>query len=201
MVARSDAAYGRVCSWTVLVMSREGGHVIVTNAASMASTDVPDMSPKTTSGCDTGTLFPPGARNPLTHLEHATYCWNTRSLEPMTYGEGMMKRSETMGKPLAIGPSVTVTVAVAVGARAIDRPRTEAQSKAAAWFWSTALTIVLWSVSYLARQPGVATSALSLPFSPLGDFALEGALLALGWLALLAAACLAVLTGAARIEE
>src|SRR5688500_3523715 len=156
MVARSDAAYGRVCSWTVLVMSREGGPVFVTSAASMASTDVPDMSPKTPSGCVTGTLFPPGARNPLTHLEHATYCWNTRSLEPMTYGEGMMKRSETVGKTLAIGPSMTVTVAV--GAPAIDRTRTEAQSKAAAWFWSTAMTIVLWSVSYLARQPGVATS-------------------------------------------
>lgn len=117
----------------------------------------------------------------------------------MTYGEGMMKRSETMGTSLGIGPAMTGKVTV--GARAINRTRAEALPKAAAWFWFATVAIILWSVSYLARQPGVATSALSLPFSPLGDFALEGAMLALGWLAVLAAACLAVLTGAARIEE
>src|SRR5687768_4899736 len=102
----------------------------------------------------------------------------------MTYGEDMMKRSEPLGKTLAIGPAMT-----AVRTRAMERTHERVQPQAAGWFWSTALAVVLWSVSYLIRQPGVATSALAQPFSPVGDFALEGALLALGWLSVLAAAC------------
>jgi hypothetical protein len=83
--------------------------------------------------------------------------------------------------------------------RAVDAEQPREQSQLAAWFLTSALVIVIWSVSYLVRQPGVATNAM--PFSPVGDFALEGMLLALGWLAVLAAACIAVLTGAARIDE
>ena len=82
-------------------------------------------------------------------------------------------------------------------------PRIDAreESQAAAWYWAVALAAVVWSVSYLIRQPGVATTALAQPFSPVGDFALEGMLLALAWLGLIAAACIALLTGAARFEE
>ena len=108
----------------------------------------------------------------------------------MVYGEGMMKRTGSVEKSLVLGVAATPS----------DSEAAE-QSRAAAWFWSTALAVVVWSVSYLIRQPGVATSTLALPFSPLGDFALEGMLLAIVWLGLLAAVCLAVLTGTARIDE
>ena len=109
----------------------------------------------------------------------------------MVYGEGMMKQIGSVDKSLVVG--------VAARTAAGEGPRE--QSQAAACFWSAALAVVVWSVSYLVRQPGVATSALSLPFSPVGDFALEGMLLALVWLGLLAGLCLAVLTGAAHINE
>ena len=109
------------------------------------------------------------------------------------YGEGTMKRAELGQKAFGIA---AVRTAVAEGAE-----RRAEQSQAAAWFWAGCTAIIVWSVSYLIRQPGIATSALAQPFSPVGDFALEGMLLALAWLGVLAAACLAVLTGAARIEE
>ena len=113
----------------------------------------------------------------------------------MVYGEGTMKRTGAIEKSLAVGIAAQST------ARATARVHAEEQSQAAAWFGAAALAVVIWSVSYLIRQPGVVTTTLAQPFSPVGDFALEGMLLALAWLGVLVAACLAVLTGAARIEE
>jgi len=55
--------------------------------------------------------------------------------------------------------------------------------------------VVFWSLTYLLRQPGVSDVAAQ-PFSLMGNFALEGAFLALAWLALVVVACLAVLRGA-----
>ena len=109
----------------------------------------------------------------------------------MTYGEGTMKRFESIDKSLVVG----------IAARSIDRPRATQESQTAAWAWSAAISVLVWSVSYLVRQPGVVTSTLAQPFSPVGDFALEGMLLALVWLGLLAAACVAILTGAVRVVE
>ena len=111
------------------------------------------------------------------------------------YGRGTMKRIGFVDRSFAIGVAARPT------AREAARVAPAEQSSAAAWFWAVSLAVVVWSVSYLIRQPGVATSALSHPFSPVGDFALEGMLLALSWLGVLVAACLAVLTGAARIVE
>jgi hypothetical protein len=82
-----------------------------------------------------------------------------------------------------------------------QRERDDALPRAAGWFWGAALAVVVWSASYLLRQPGVAAGALVEPFSFFGNFALEGMVLALAWLVLLASACLAVLTGVARIED
>src|SRR6266542_2805832 len=91
---------------------------------------------------------------------------------------GAMKRSEFFG-----GAAVRVA------------------ARAAVWYWSSAFAVVVWSVSYLVRQPGAAGTTLAPPFSPVGDFALEGMLLALAWLGLLLAACLALLSGAAHVRE
>jgi hypothetical protein len=116
------------------------------------------------------------------------------------YGESTMRRADLVEKSFAVGAAVRT----AVRPRAGESADTAEQSHAAASYWSGCLAVVIWSLSYLIRQPGVATSALGAsarPFSPVGDFALEGMLLALAWLAVLAVACIAVLTGAARIEE
>lgn len=109
----------------------------------------------------------------------------------MIYGEGTMKRLETVDKSLVVG----------IAARSVGRTRAAQESQAAAWAWSAAVALVVWSVSYLVRQPGVVTSTLAHPFSPVGDFALEGMLLALVWLALLAGLCLAILTGVVQVVE
>jgi hypothetical protein len=55
--------------------------------------------------------------------------------------------------------------------------------------------VLLWSLTYLVRQPGVAGVAAQ-PFSLLGNFALEGIALSLAWLGLLVSACVALLRGA-----
>ena len=109
------------------------------------------------------------------------------------YGEGTMKRADPVQK--AFGIAAARTAVREVAARRAEQPQ------AAAWFWAGCAAIVIWSLSYLIRQPGIATSALVQPFSPVGDFALEGMLLALAWLGMLAGFCIAVLTGVARIEE
>src|SRR5688572_14918689 len=106
------------------------------------------------------------------------------------YGEGTMKRAQLVQKAFGVAAARTAV-------REVAERRAE-QSQAAAWFWAGCTAIVIWSLSYLIRQPGVATSALALSFSPVGDFALEGMLLALAWLGMLAGACIAILTGAAR---
>ena len=68
-------------------------------------------------------------------------------------------------------------------------PRREAASlspQAAAAFGVA--FVLLWSLTYLVRQPGVADVAAQ-PFSLLGNFALEGIALSLAWLGLLVSAC------------
>ena len=55
--------------------------------------------------------------------------------------------------------------------------------------------VLLWSLTYLVRQPGVA-DVTGQPFSLLGNFALEGIALSLAWLSLLVSGCVALLRGA-----
>jgi hypothetical protein len=90
----------------------------------------------------------------------------------------------------------TVAWERAIQERVAALPRRErAAAGSRAWAAGSIAFVVFWSLTYLLRQPGVAAVA-SRPFSLLGDFALEGACLALAWLALVVIACLAVLRGA-----
>ena len=66
-------------------------------------------------------------------------------------------------------------------------PSTVPKTRVASWPRRLALTLGVWSVSYLARQ-ALTWGSADLPFSPLGSFALEGIALAivaigavLGW--------------------
>jgi len=79
--------------------------------------------------------------------------------------------------------------------------REEERSRAAVWFWAATAMVIVWSLSYLLRQPGAGARVLIEPFSPFGNFAIEGMLLSMMWLGVLLTACLALLTGAARIED
>jgi hypothetical protein len=121
---------------------------------------------------------------------------------------GMRSVSGVAGLSRADGRAIGIAPATigATGAQYAAQPQSavaheEERSQAAVWFWSVTFAVIVWSVSYLLRQPGVAGSALDEPFSFLGNFALEGMVLALAWLGVLVTACLAVLTGAARIED
>jgi len=76
----------------------------------------------------------------------------------------------------------------------IERPRDSALSGVAGYAAMAVAVVVFWSLTYLMRQPGVAVAAAQ-PFSLVGNFALEGAMLALAWLGLVVVACLAVLRG------
>jgi hypothetical protein len=58
--------------------------------------------------------------------------------------------------------------------------------------FSAAALLFVWSATYLARQSGL---DLQTPVSPLGNFAVEGMILALAWLASVVAVCVATLTG------
>ena len=58
--------------------------------------------------------------------------------------------------------------------------------------------LALWSISYLIRQPGL---AMVEPPSLVGNFAVEGMLLALGWLAAFVAGAAAVATGIVAFQE
>jgi hypothetical protein len=60
--------------------------------------------------------------------------------------------------------------------------------RVAAWQAAAAGALVLWSLTYLGRRLLEARAAAG---SPLGDFALEGVLLALVWLAAVLAVCFA----------
>jgi hypothetical protein len=60
--------------------------------------------------------------------------------------------------------------------------------RVAAWQAAAAGALVLWSLTYLGRQLFEAGAGAG---SPLGDFALEGVLLALVWLAAVPAVCFA----------
>jgi hypothetical protein len=79
--------------------------------------------------------------------------------------------------------------------RSATLPRREAvEVTPLTWAAGAIAFVVFWSLTYLLRQPGVSDAA-ARPFSLLGDFALEGAFLALAWLALVVIACVAVLRG------
>ncbi len=105
--------------------------------------------------------------------------------------------SSTMNRAVAVAPISTAAAVQQVEAQA----RARAASQAAAWYWGTALAVIVWSVSYLLRQPGVAVASTAEPFSFVGDFAIEGMVLALAWLGVLATACIVVLAGVAQIED
>ncbi|HVG96762.1 MAG TPA: hypothetical protein VNK05_07680 [Chloroflexota bacterium] len=77
--------------------------------------------------------------------------------------------------------------------------RTAVEVTPITWAAGAIAFVVIWSLTYLLRQPGVSDVAAQ-PFSLIGDFALEGAFLALAWLALVVVACLAVLRGAIVIS-
>jgi hypothetical protein len=62
---------------------------------------------------------------------------------------------------------------------------------------TAAALLVVWSLTYLCRQPAVEGAA----FSPFGNFALEGMLLAATWLGALATLCLATLSGHVVFRE
>ena len=79
------------------------------------------------------------------------------------------------------------------------RPQTAAAGRRVAKRPSWAVsTLLIWSATYLARQPGLDGRG---PFSPVGDFALEGIALSLCWLAALVAICLAALSGAVAFKD
>jgi len=82
-----------------------------------------------------------------------------------------------------------------------ETAREEERSHAAVWFWSATAMVIVWSLSYLLRQPGAGARVLIEPFSPFGNFAIEGILLSMMWLGVLLTVCLALLSGAARIED
>jgi hypothetical protein len=62
---------------------------------------------------------------------------------------------------------------------------------------AAAALLVVWSLTYLGRQPAVEGAA----FSPFGNYALEGMLLAVTWLGALATLCLATLSGHVVFRE
>ncbi|MDQ3699934.1 MAG: hypothetical protein M3442_03325 [Chloroflexota bacterium] len=107
--------------------------------------------------------------------------------------------AETMVTARAGEPAQGVHRRVAVGS-VERRPAPEAGSEVGtevrigAWIAGLCAAVILWSVTYLLRQPGVAGIGVE-PFSLLSDFALEGAILALAWLGLVVGGCLAVLRG------
>ena len=84
-------------------------------------------------------------------------------------------------------PYTTTRQRMATGAQR-QRNATQPRQLAA----GAAAMLVLWSATYLARQTGL---ELATPFSPLGDFALEGMVLAMAWLASVVAACVGTLAG------
>ena len=75
-----------------------------------------------------------------------------------------MKRVETFGGSAA---HVRVRVATQV-ARPAAREEEREGSRAAAWYWASAVVVLVWSVSYLVRQPGASATSLVQPFSPFG---------------------------------
>lgn len=115
----------------------------------------------------------------------------------MVYGENSRRRTDTTGVTETMGKALAISAV----ARAISRRQEREQCSAAAWSRAAALGVTVWSASYLVRQPGVATNTRTQSFSPVGDFALEGMLLALFWLGLIVAVSLASLTGTLRVEE
>ncbi|MBI3974400.1 MAG: hypothetical protein HY332_24230 [Chloroflexi bacterium] len=75
--------------------------------------------------------------------------------------------------------------------------RTGTISRANAWIGATAAVLLAWSISYLMRQPGI---DVATPPSPFGNFALEGLLLSLVWLATIAGAGLSLLAGVVTVS-
>ena len=104
---------------------------------------------------------------------------NATATRPATFTAHNTNESWSSGAPL----------------RSATLPRREAvEVTPLTWAAGAVAFVVFWSLTYLLRQPGVSDAA-ARPFSLLGDFALEGAFLALAWLALVVVACVAVLRG------
>ena len=75
--------------------------------------------------------------------------------------------------------------------------RVEAPSRTAALALAALGVLLLWSVSYLARQAGIDTVSPAVTLRA----AVEGMALAVAWLAALVGACTAVLTGAVVLRQ
>src|SRR5438128_2404393 len=130
-------------------------------AVSIPSAEVPDISPATVSGADIWADYASVGPKHLAFLEHATYCWNTRSLEPMT--QSTMWRTAVNQVQVSGGRGVDAAYqSGVVGPRVEVLTAPVTQSRVATWFWGAVAMVVVWSVSYLLRQPGV---AMGEPFS------------------------------------
>ena len=98
---------------------------------------------------------------------------------------GTVARSTIRALPFD-GQSRMVSAEPGAGARARDAAH------------GSALALLAWSLTYLARQAGFGSGPVLGLF---GDFAIEGAALALAWLGALVAACLAVHAGAIVLHD
>ena len=87
-----------------------------------------------------------------------------------------------------------------MGTRTLARPavRERPLNPVAAWGAVALFVLVSWSLSYIARQPGVQVGDAP---TLLGDFALEGLLLSTAWLGAILAATVAALSGLIVIRE
>ena len=96
-----------------------------------------------------------------------------------------------------LSPGMASPLLPASAGRAMrDRPGLLETSRAAHSVAAALGLLLLWSVSYLVRQPDWDMA------SPLfGDFMLEGILLALAWLAALITGCVALLSGAVVLRD
>jgi hypothetical protein len=99
---------------------------------------------------------------------------------------------------LVFAPERVAAVSTGAAARAAALVREDrAASGAAVRVAAAAALLVVWSLTYLCRQPAVEGAA----FSPFGNYALEGMLLAATWLGALATLCLATLSGHVVFRE
>jgi hypothetical protein len=99
---------------------------------------------------------------------------------------------------LVLAPELAPERVAAVGTGAAAPVRQDSSaSGAAVKVAAAAALLVVWSLTYLGRQPAVEGAA----FSPFGNYALEGMLLAVTWLGALATLCLATLSGHVVFRE
>ena len=103
-------------------------------------------------------------------------------------------------RPSATGSVVWGVPAAAPGGASTSRAQARWEESGSRWPARTAglfLALLCWSATYLVRQP---PAGAGWPISPVGDFLVEGMLLAVSWLALLVAACVAILTGMVEVR-